>query len=156
MHSSFGPSGKPPAACAPLAIASTFQAFLNAKSPAAPGFSLRRTRARRPGLVINELEVGSDNGRLRHDHVGPHHLVVLMVGDVAVPDVGAEFAVVGRGVGDEGEVAPGPDRGLLWCPAYGDARDLAGECDDGVLWSCPPQLRRTGVATRAAGVAVSM
>src|ERR1700686_2330398 len=98
------------------------------------------------GLVIHALEIdqaGIDPGRIaiadgvagsrgpdRDDRHRPHHLVVLMLNQVAVPDeADAEDRIDGEIV----DADRSPARGQLGRPAHADPGHLPGWRADGVL-----------------------
>ncbi len=89
-----------------------------------------------PVLIVRVLDICPDCTGFRLELVGPHHLVILMVGDVAVEDVVAGLAIGGRRAGIKGEAACCPYRNVLGHKAHDDACHLAGLHDGRIFPAC--------------------
>lgn len=94
--------------------------------------------------VIDPLRVGPGGARQRNHQVGaPHHLVVLLVDDVAVPEVAVPAVRVER---KEGGGRRRVRRQIRRRLPHGDPAHLAGVRDHDVLPARLPGKRRSGRA----------
>src|SRR3990170_1480624 len=105
--------------------------------------------------VVYSLDVASACIRdVGLELVRPHHLVVLVVGDVAVPHV-----VSARGARVEGEAARRPRQYVLRSEAHDKARYKTGRHDGGVFPAgliCRRRYSRTGQEWRHVRIAAEL
>src|SRR6266496_1348908 len=87
-----------------------------------PRKSLRRSSSTETKNHIFSLGIE----RLRNDRIWPHHVIIFMLDDVAVIDIGLRRANAGRQI-------------IL----RADCRELSGICFDGVLETALGRIRRS-------------
>jgi len=110
-----------------------------------------------PGWLV--VRDGPHRKRVRIDRIGPHHLVVLVVDDVAVPDLAIAKPRVRRIASAAVErVVSIRRQGGRWQiggrPAHGDTRHLARVGDDCILPAGFVGIGRRGLALQVYRLAV--